>query len=498
MRPTAQGGQAMLFTLLFAGVTALICLVLYNSGMLANTRTQLQNAADAGAYSGGVLLARDHNFSAYTNRAMVANQVSVAQLVSMKSYTQDAAATHNRLRGTAHQIQSNIVPLVKPPTWNFALNLPMQALASTYASAAPGAVVTLDRLIRLFEGAQHMHHNATALNIVLTANDVVKRNDRHASISLMTFQTGYFVHQVEAWRNFTAQHNANGTSAAADRFANVVVSKDSTDQFIRDRGSVLPAAWISTPTPAACPASIPVLTVYGFDHDGGTLLSNDKKRWLALDATLGAGFVACDAVIPYGYPLLADGAGGSGGAVAGANGRYATQTGFSGNPSEAKRYGGALTNPLTAIPANRRYNTTGPGNSLDSPTGGLQNYYRDMAKISGSGATPANQSAAQNGGQVPFTIEVYRDADTIRTSARVLSNAAATVSAPETLKGNKMRVLSSAHAYFYRSKVNTGFTKTGWARADNKTEMANLFNPYWQAALVDNPDEAYALSIGSP
>jgi uncharacterized lipoprotein YbaY len=492
----AQRGQAMLFTLLFAGATALMCLVLYNSGMLANTKTQLQNAADAGAYSGAVLLARDHNFSAYTNRAMVANQVSVAQLVSLKSYTQDAAAAHKRITGPVHTAWSNIIPAFKP-IWIGARAVPVEALASAYASVAPAVVVTLDKLIRLFERAQEMHHDVTALNVAFTATEVVKKNDPKASVSLMTFQTAYTVHQVTAWKASTKQHSANDTSAVADRFANVVVSEESTDELIRNRGSVLIASWISLPTSIACPPpSIPVLTVYGFAHDGGTILSKNKKRWLALDATQGAGFVGCvtPVGIPFGYPLLQDGVGGSGGALAGRNGGYGDRIGFSGNPAETRSYGGAL-NGLVAIPANRRYKS-GPGSSMDASTGGLQTYYRDMADPA---TAPANQSAALNGGQVPFTIEVRHGAADIRTSSKVLGSAAATVNAQETLKGDTMRALSSAHAYFYRSNTDSSaFTKTGWARADHKTEIANLFNPYWQAQLVANPTTAFALSIGSP
>lgn len=484
----------MMFTLLFAGVTALICLVLYNSGTLANTKTQLQNAADAGAYSGAVLLARDHNFSAYTNRAMVANQVSVAQLVSMKSFTEDASNTHERMRGVAHTIQSNLVPVIKP-LWIIASKEPVETLASAYAKAAPTVVATLDLLIRGFETAQRLHHEATALNVVFTANEVVKRNDPQASISMLTFQAGYTVHQVADWRNYTAQKNATGTVADSDRFANLVVHNDSTDGFVRDRGSVLPAGWISVPTPAACPLAIPVLTVYGFDHDGGTLLSEDKKRWLSIDATMGAGFVACDDIIPWGYPLPADGFGGSGGAVAGRGGAYGTTTGFGGNPGDAQQYGGSLTNPFTFLPANARY-ASGPGDSMDDKNGGLQDYYRDVASTA---AAPANQTAALNGGQVPFTIEVQREGTTIRTSSKVLGNAAATVNAEETLKGDKLRTLASSHAYFYRANADSAaFTKTGWARSDGKTEMANLFNPYWQAELVDNPNAAYLMSIGAP
>jgi hypothetical protein len=495
LRRAGQRGQAMPFTLLFAGVTALICLVLYNSGMLANTKTQLQNAADAGAYSGAVLLARDHNFSAYTNRAMVANQVSVAQLVSLKSYTMDAAATHKRINSAQHSGWAKIIPVFKP-TWEFARMLPMQQLAAAYANVAPKVVVGLDKLIRAFEAAQQAHHTATALNVAFTANEVVKRNDPKANIEVLSFQTAYTAKQITAWKAYAVQHRANDPSKVADRFANVVVSDQSTDELVRKRSSALVAGWASLPTSIACPPpSIPIFTIYGFAQAGGTILSANKQRWMALDATQGAGGVACigppPASIPFGYLLVQDLNGGSGGALAGRNGGYGSKVGFKGNPDEAKHYGDAL-NGLTALPAGKRYKQ-GPGASMDAATGGLQNYYRDV--VDPLGAKPANQTANENGGKMAFTIEVRHDAADIRTASKVLGNAAATVKAQETLKNDTMKTLASAHAYFYRANTDsTAFTKTGWARDDKKTELANLFNPYWQAQLIPNPDSAYILS----
>jgi hypothetical protein len=496
LRLAAQRGQAMIFVLLFGAVTAVICLVLYNSGMLANTKTQLQNAADAGAYSGAVLLARDHNFSAYTNRAMVANQVSVAQLVSIKSYTMDAAAAHKRITSSQHSGWANVIPIVKVP-WDIAKAMPMQAIANTYANVAPKVVVGLDRLIRLFETAQGMHHMATAANVTFIADEVVKRNDPKAHIGLLSFATAYTGKQVIAWNAYTAKHAANDPSKVADRFANVVVSKESTDELIRDRGSVLTAAWASIPKPIGCPGGVPVFTIYGFKHDGGTILSANKKRWMALDATQGAGVVTCTgpppALIPYFYPLVQDGTGGHGGALAGTNGGYGSKIGYAGNPNETKNYGGALSGATFAA-ANKRYKI-GPGSSMDASTGGLQDYYRDVADPLNGKTKPSDQTALKNGGQIPFTIEVQHAAADIRTSSKVLGNAAATVKAQETLKNDNMKTLASAHAYFYRANTDSSaFTKTGWARGDKKTELANLFNPYWQAQLIPNPAAAYILS----
>ena len=136
--PACQRGQAMVLTLLFGIATALMTLVLFNSGILANTKTRLQNAADAGAYSAGVLQARDHNFSAYLNRAMVANQVAVVQIASLKSYLEDAAATRQRMDGAVLGTES-LLPMHKPQ-WEFAESLPVATSNSTFSGFAGPAV----------------------------------------------------------------------------------------------------------------------------------------------------------------------------------------------------------------------------------------------------------------------------------------------------------------------------------------------------------------------
>lgn len=54
----------------------------FNSGRAVNQKINLVNAADAAAYSGGQIAARQLNFMAYTNRAMIANEVSVGHMFS--------------------------------------------------------------------------------------------------------------------------------------------------------------------------------------------------------------------------------------------------------------------------------------------------------------------------------------------------------------------------------------------------------------------------------
>ena len=63
---------------------------LFNTGQLSSEKTKLVNTADAVAYSAGVMHARALNFDAYNNRALMANEVLVAQMVSLASWTQYA------------------------------------------------------------------------------------------------------------------------------------------------------------------------------------------------------------------------------------------------------------------------------------------------------------------------------------------------------------------------------------------------------------------------
>ncbi len=81
-----QKGQAMIFGLLFLAVVIMALLILYNQGQLVTNRIQLENAADASVYSQAKLAARNQNFIAYTNRSMVANEVSIGQMVAILSW----------------------------------------------------------------------------------------------------------------------------------------------------------------------------------------------------------------------------------------------------------------------------------------------------------------------------------------------------------------------------------------------------------------------------
>ena len=81
-----QRGQASVFVILFSAVLIVAAMSLFKAGKITTNKMQLQNAADAVAYSMSVVEARDLNFASYMNRAIVANEVGIAQFVGLASW----------------------------------------------------------------------------------------------------------------------------------------------------------------------------------------------------------------------------------------------------------------------------------------------------------------------------------------------------------------------------------------------------------------------------
>lgn len=93
-----QRGQALIYGIfvLLAGLASLF--FMFNTGQLAGEKTKLVNTADAVAYSAGIMHARALNFDAYTNRALIANEVTIAQMVSISSWINYAQDHSTRAR----------------------------------------------------------------------------------------------------------------------------------------------------------------------------------------------------------------------------------------------------------------------------------------------------------------------------------------------------------------------------------------------------------------
>jgi hypothetical protein len=79
-------GQALILGLTLLIVCGLGLFYAFSTGQAAIGRARLVNATDAAAYSAGLVRARAMNWYAYANRAIVANEVAIAQAATMVSY----------------------------------------------------------------------------------------------------------------------------------------------------------------------------------------------------------------------------------------------------------------------------------------------------------------------------------------------------------------------------------------------------------------------------
>ncbi len=85
-RIRTQRGQAIVLGLCLLMLGALVVMLQFSSGQAVAARSRLVNATDAAAYSTGLWRARAMNYYAYANRAIVANEVAIAQAATMVSY----------------------------------------------------------------------------------------------------------------------------------------------------------------------------------------------------------------------------------------------------------------------------------------------------------------------------------------------------------------------------------------------------------------------------
>lgn len=82
----AQRGQALPLALVLLVTVAAMIFFMFNSGQLVQEKIRLTNTADAVAYSAGVYEARVFNYDAYTNRAIIANEIAIGQAVGLASW----------------------------------------------------------------------------------------------------------------------------------------------------------------------------------------------------------------------------------------------------------------------------------------------------------------------------------------------------------------------------------------------------------------------------
>lgn len=461
-----QRGQALPFALILLSAGAAALYLAFNSSQLAHAKAKEQDTADSAAYSVGVLQARDLNFAAYANRAMIANQVAAAQMVSIKSYVDELDATYGPTFWDrfVDSMATVTVEWTGPKRLGSGVVKDIKHLLD---STLPIATAAIDDLNVALSYEQYTFHNSMAVQIPLLADEVAQANQPDSHVTKTYFATRGVL-ELASVTSFATQ-NASAGKTGEDRFADVLVDKMTLDGFVKQRGLNSRLPFVESPS--RCGGWISGALV----HLGGTQLRQDKRGWESLDATDMNGVLIC-IILDVLVPIPFAGTEGSGGAANGPGGRYSSRNGYGGY----NNFGGSLTNLLTRFAAQQQYNI-GVGRTM-SGNGGLQPYY-ELANLS----TPARGSDFNRAPAI--TVEVQRASSSIRTTDQIKIGTGS-LQVQDGTAQNQMRSLSSASAYFIRPDNGSGGTAGGllnvahWKRDDGKWEYPSLFNPYWQSSLV--------------
>jgi hypothetical protein len=461
-----QRGQALPFALILLSAGAAALYLAFNAAQLAHAKTKEQDTADSAAYSVGVLQARDLNFAAYANRAMIANQVAAAQMVSVKSYIDELGATYGPTSWDRFfdAVATVTVEWTGPKKSGSAV---IKGVRRLLDSTLPIATAAIDDLNMALSKEQALFHGSMELQIPLLADEVAQANQPDSHVTKTYFATRgapalYSVMQF-------AKQNTPAGKTGSDRFADVVTNKTTLDGFVPQRGLNVRVPFEESPS--KCEGWISATNT----HLGGAQLRQDKRGWESLDATDVNGVLIC-IILDVPVPIPFAGTEGSGGAANGPGGRYSSRNGYGGY----NNFGGSLTNLLTRFAAQSQY-SKGAGKSM-SRNGGLQPYYELSSLPTAATGSDFNRAPA-------ITVEVQRASSSIRSTDRIKIGTGA-LQVQDGTAQNQMRSLSSASAYFIRPDNGSGGSAGGllnvahWKRGDNTWEYPSLFNPYWQSSLV--------------
>jgi hypothetical protein len=508
-----QRGQAAVLAFLLMGAVVIAGLMLFTSGQRAGSRMMLQNAADAGAYSASQIEARNLNFSAYMNRAIIANQVALGQFVSLMSWARYIVSVGTGLE--------TLGALLDAPTLGIssaALD-PVAAVYDSVGGAAESVVGTvykglgpvIEALNQVYSRAAQAYHYVTVYLVLASVSKVIRANDPAASLSTFGY-AALLAHEYSYLKKFAPWQSASQTSVGGTgRMAATVEA--SRDPFMRQRGQTfhLPMTFNF-----GLSKILSVLHL-GFLQSFASGFFNYKMTFkfnIDVGSRGGGEFRYVNAVQGNRFNW-------SGGDVAG--------VGFDGSLYLYFHFKGLKFGKITIIPSitkSKNFPITpasAPFSGASAQIGGSGNslnpldmsYYGGKVSSSMYGHAPGTYSSSWDlftpaeispsfgtkYGGLPGFVDVPPYSESQGFSAPyVLIGVTAPAPTPFISSGrfatpggdaqNVLGALSKAEVYFSRPNDLSYF-----ARSDGLTEQGNPYDPYWQARLVATTFNDRALAL---
>jgi hypothetical protein len=438
-----QRGQALVFGIFLLFISLLTMFFLFNTGQLTREKTKLVNTADAVAYSGGLLEARALNFDAYTNRAMIANEVAIAQMVSVSSWAQyigglPAGMALNYSYYCAEPIGKGMVTTAALCGGTQYASEVIEPTAEAIETAAETVTIASEAFKVILKSAQSFLHAKLA---------IASRQELMQAVAQANYQNDGTVVVDEAllddnFSTFTHAYVKDGDKGdERGRIGDVAKAAAYKDNFVRQR------SWTDTSLLPTCVDPFSLMNYDHMDRRGGTeLLGYDE--WKAMDTAshhrwylVTPGWLEffipyCD---QYESPL-------SSGAQEAVNGDEQSGGSYGGSPGD---------NPVASGMASAG-----------------QWSYSGMPEIHDLSA----DALKEKNPKLRLAVHLTRAKDQVRTSdgasfIKVGGRLAVYNSKPA---AGVIAAVSAAEVYFDRPEN----------RGDGKKELGSLFNPFWHVRLA--------------
>ncbi|MDY6929652.1 MAG: Tad domain-containing protein [Pseudomonadota bacterium] len=218
-----QHGSVLVYCLGLLVVLALSVGYSFNASRISSEKTRLQNTADAASYSVAAVESRDLNFNAYTNRAMVANQVAIAQSISIISWSRFV----DRFVANISHLTSFIPPLRAV----FAgISRGVSAAVSGMETAISGMIFSINHIEQILSMAQQAHHAGTLAMAHDVYNEVVRRNDPEVDRSFSLRRGMFIADYIHGHQNFTTQYDPGNVTRGNQRSRSGSINRKKYDE----------------------------------------------------------------------------------------------------------------------------------------------------------------------------------------------------------------------------------------------------------------------------
>lgn len=446
----------------------------FNTGQVSADKQRVVNTADAAAYSAALWRARSLNYSAYANRAMIANDVAVAQTLTLMSEVQHHKNLAGCMGGEVQEDSNYCTGLISYVLYFFPYVQAIFQYIKTGLAYYDDGVLPPSAMAEVTARSQVINQalSATQVSMQATTNFLVMQNGVVKDV--VAANDIRFTGRVlpDTFENGTSSFVKRYSNGDRDRMANI--TKASLDPFSLDRRLEL------TVIPPACAVGVRLKKF------GSTSLSSDMSTWEAADTfsewinylRISWSGISCrvkENVYSFGDRQ-------TGGP---------TDTAFLGPPSGSPAINGNAFRRARDVAS--QYNDAGSewSGSGSPPGGRWTTNYRGIPSFMDLDYTALSATDAEVKNPMhKLSVLVYLPHADTRTTNNLNIGVGRFRMIEDGLQ-NRINALAAAEVYFKRPVARA-------AGDPIQIEYPSLFNPYWQARLAEPDLSQKAVALAYP